>query len=121
MKIFEVFSARSGWPVQGWPALGVAQRAQCGDVKLLEEHRYQEEKLSRREKYPAERESASRGMAMVASPHRGDKSTEALIPVRVLLRFVGPSLPGGGRGVVKWRIEEQHHESGFHLETYVRS
>ena len=41
VKIFEVFSARSGWP-----ALGVAQRAQCGDVKLLEEHRYQEEKLS---------------------------------------------------------------------------
>ncbi len=58
---------------------------------------------------------------MVASPHRGDKSMEALIPVRVLLRFVEPSLPGGSRGVVKWRIEEQHHELGFHLETYVRS
>jgi hypothetical protein len=58
---------------------------------------------------------------MVASPHRGDKSTGALIPVRVSPRFVGPSLLGGSRGVVKWRIEEQHHEPGFHFETYVRS
>lgn len=58
---------------------------------------------------------------MAASSHGGGKPTEALIPARVSSRFVGPSLLGGSRGVVKWRIEEEHYEPGFHLETYVRS